>query len=118
MPTESLSLVRDGMKAEHLQLLSECYHRTRVIRDAPRPASWQTWAITEYDEQIKHGPRYGCGQWFGPRPDHQQKRLRRAINDLERGGLLTTWKRYGRRLSNIKLTELGEEIAVSLLRGD
>ena len=42
-------------------------------------------------------------------------RLRRAINDLERGGLLTTWKRYGRHLSNIKLTELGEEIAVFTL---
>ena len=118
MPTNALAPHRTGMKPEHTELLAECYHRTRTLSAAPRPPSWQSWAIAEYDEQIEHGPRYGCGQWFGPRPEHQRMRLRRAINDLERGGLLTTWKRYGRRLSNIKLTELGEEIAVSLLRGD
>ena len=100
-----------GMKPEHLGVLVECYRRMRELADAPRPEGWQTWLVGDYDEQVEHGPKYACGGWFGPTPEHQRMRYRRAIDYLEQIGLLITWRRWGRRLSHIRLTKQGEVVA-------
>jgi hypothetical protein len=114
MATVLLSKQTTGMKPEHAQILVECRQRMDELSSTNRPPDWQVWATDEYDEQIEHGPRYGAGEWFGPLLDHERMRLRRAIDDLQRGGLLVTWRRYGRRLSNIKLTPKGREVAKQL----
>jgi len=88
------------------------------LTQQPRPREWEVWNIDAFDEQIEHGPRYGCGAWFDITADHERMRLRRAIVDLERGGLLVTWKRWGRRLSNIRLTGTGMAVAKELMSAD
>lgn len=103
------------MKPEHARLLLECSRRMCELASTPRPEDWQTWLVDEYDEQVEHGPRYGCGEWFGPHPEHQRMRYRRAIDELERGGLLITWRRWGRRLSNLRLTRKGKALVTMLL---
>ena len=104
------------MKPEHREVLIECLRRMREHAATPRPADWLVWSTERYDEQTEHGPKYGCGEWFGVTADHERMRLRRAIDDLELGGLLVTWRRWGRRLSHIKLTPQGEEIAQQLIQ--
>lgn len=102
------------MKNEHRQILMECHRRMQALAAGPRPPAWQRWDCERHDEQLENGPHYGCGQWFGDVPEHERQRLRRAIDDLERGGLLTTWSAYGRRLTSIKLTAEGERIVAEL----
>ena len=103
------------MKPEHKAILTECYRRMREHKQTPRPPKWRTWNRRPYDEVTAHGPEYGCGGWFGDVPEHQRMRYRRAIADLERGCLLVTWSRWGRRLSHIRLTPEGENVARELL---
>jgi hypothetical protein len=103
-----------AMKPEYRLILVECLRRMREHAATPRPAAWLLWSNDRYDEETEHGPRYGCGEWFGVTADHERMRLRRAIDDLERGGLLVTWRRWGRRLSHIRLTNQGEVIAQPL----
>jgi hypothetical protein len=55
-------------------------------------------------------PRYAASNWFGSVAEYERMRFLRAIADLERGGLLETWKRCGRRLSNFKLSDAGTEL--------
>ena len=107
-----------NLRSEHIRVLVECLSRMDQLAQQHRPREWEVWAIDEYDEQIAFGPRYGCGAWFGVTADHKRMRLRRAICDLERGGLLVTWKRRGRRLTNIQLTELGKSVSSSLIGAD
>jgi len=102
------------MKTEHEAILVECYRRMQEHKRTPRPPEWRWWDREPYDEVTAHGPEYGCGEWFGDVPEHQRMRYRRAIADLERGGLLETWCRWGRRLSHIKLTATGREVAEGL----
>ena len=91
----SMEKQTSNMKPEQVRLLLECARRMQELANTPRPEDWQVWLVYEYDEQIEHGPRYGCGEWFGPVPEHQRMRYRRAIDELERGGLLVTWFGFG-----------------------
>ena len=104
------------MKNEHEKILIECFVRMRVLEKTPRPPDWKVWECDEYDELQVHGPAYAVGAWFPGVPNHERMRYRRAIDDLERAGLLFAFKRWGRRLSNVKLTEAGEKIARKLLK--
>jgi hypothetical protein len=98
-------------KPEHVEILKECLRRMQEHAQTPRPPEWKWWERRPYDEITTHGPEYGCGEWFGNVPECQRMRYRRAIADLERGGLLVTWSRGGRRLSHIRLTPMGEKVA-------
>ena len=102
------------MKPEHARILSECFRRTREHAATPRPPQWQHWKTGPHDEQTEFGPQYAAGEWIGDIPEHERQRLRRAIADLERGGLITTHRRWGRRLSHIQLTAEGASVAASL----
>lgn len=102
------------MKTELEAILVECYRRMQEHTEMSRPPEWRWWDREPYDDITAHGPEYGCGAWFGDVPEHQRMRYRRAIADLERGGLLKTWCRWGRRLSHIKLTATGCDIAEGL----
>jgi len=53
------------MKKEHIRILVECHRRSKELADKPRPYGYD-WRATDYDEQVEHGPAYGCGKWFGP----------------------------------------------------
>ncbi len=80
----------------------------------PEPAAW--WLVMERAEQRAHGFRYQPTEWFGPElPERIRKRCRRAIDRLEADGLLITWRKYGGRMSHLKLTPAGERLAVELL---
>jgi hypothetical protein len=103
------------MKAEHKRILTECLQRMAEHAAAPRPGAWQTWSRETFDAETVHGPRYSSGEWFGPLKEHERMRYRRALADLERDGYLTTWCRWGRRLSHVKLTAEGERVARALL---
>ncbi len=96
-------------RPEYRQLLNELYIRTRVLQTSPPPPAWQTWLRSEWDEQLEHGPRYSSGDWFGVTESepHLQMRYRRAIKQLADAKLLVIWRRFGRRLTNIKLTTAG-----------
>ncbi len=104
-------------RPEYREVLTELFSRTRALRDTPPPAPWQTWLRPEWDEQLEHGPRYSSGDWFGVSESepHLQMRYRRAIQQLEKAKLLVVWRKFGRRLSHIKLTPAGLAAAVRLL---
>jgi len=103
------------VKPESRQILIECLRRQNAIADSPVPPGWKWWANEARSEQLEFGPRYASGDWFGDVEEHIRVRLRRAIDSLEKGGLLTTHRKHERRLSHIKLTPAGEELAKSLL---
>ena len=103
------------MKAEQEAMLTEALRRQRRHAHAPRPPAWRWWDREPFDDVTRHGPEYRCGGWFGEVPEHQRMRYRRAIADLEREGLLSTWARWGRRLSHLRLTPAGERLARELL---
>jgi hypothetical protein len=70
----------------------------------------------ERAEQRARGFQYRPVEWFGPLlPGRIRKRCRRAIDRLEAVGLLVTWRKYGGRLTHLKLTPEGERLAVELL---
>ena len=104
------------MKTESRQILIECLKRQTAIAASPEPPAWRWWAVQDRDEELEFGPRYASGGWFGGVEEHIRVRLRRAIDSLEKGGLLTTNRKHERRLSHIKLTEAGEELAKSFFQ--
>jgi len=103
------------VKPEHEAILVEALRRTSRHARARRPPVWQTWAREIFDAVSAHGPEYHPSRWFGLLHEHEVKRYRRAIADLEREGLLSTWARWGRRLSHLRLTSEGEKVARELL---
>jgi hypothetical protein len=105
------------MKPEHERLLLTVLARQQAHAETPRPPAWQGSSRDTHDELTAHGPHYAAGEWWGQIPEHQRMRYRRAIDDLERDGYLETWARWGRKLSNIKLTAEGEKAARRLLVG-
>jgi hypothetical protein len=102
------------MKTEHEEVLTATWHRMCLLSITERPDDWKTREVQFYDEMLEHGPSYVVGLWFQGVPNHERMRLRRAIDDLEENGLLTTWRRYGRKLTNIRLTPAGEQVAEKL----
>jgi len=103
------------MKLECSQILIECLKRQNAIPASPEPPAWRWWDVRDRDEELEFGPRYASGGWFGGVEEHIRVRLRRAIDSLEKGGLLTTHRKHERRLSHIKLTPVGTALAKSLL---
>ena len=102
---------------EQRMILVECLRRQREHRKTPPPPKWQIWDRRGRDEQTRHGPRYGSGEWFGEMPEYQRMRFRRAVDALEAAGLIRTWRACGKRLTNIKLTAAGKTAAEEILAG-
>ena len=100
------------MNREHERILVECLRRTEE-NAAWEPPAWRQWDVLERLDQVEHGPRYGCGAWFGPVTEAQRMRYRRALDDLACDGLLTL-VRTGPRLTHVKLTEDGMHVAREL----
>jgi hypothetical protein len=105
----------NAMNDEHQEILMRCHLRMQALKCAKRPPSWRALENRDLDEQLEHGPEYAAGNWFGEIHNHERQRLLRAVSDLENGGLLVTYRRWGRRLSHIRLTAEGEKIAKKLL---
>ena len=93
-------------RAEHEGLLIECENRMVQLVKQGSPPAWKRWEVEDYQNQRNHGPRYGCGAWFGRMPAYRQMRYRRAINDLAEDGLLTVWNEFS-KLSHVQLTRKG-----------
>ena len=96
------------------RILLRCLEFQREIDTAEEPPSEEWWNRKELARLREHGPQYQLQQWFGTPPESVRQRLRRAISRLESSGLLTVHRPFGKRLSNIKLTDAGLEIASSL----
>jgi hypothetical protein len=105
----------ETMNDEHEQILMECWRQMDVHAKSERPPEWKSLDNQDYDETTKFGPAYAAGEWFGEIKNHTRQRLLRAISDLESGGLLVIHRKWGRRLSNIRLTPAGQKIAEELL---
>jgi hypothetical protein len=101
-------------RPEYNAVLLECLRREEALASAEAPPEWRWWDYEPYLEELEHGPNYSPTSWFGRLPDHERQRYLRAIERLERAGLLTTWRRRGRKLSNIKLTAVGRDVALQL----
>ncbi|MBA4104962.1 MAG: hypothetical protein C0485_04310 [Pirellula sp.] len=97
-------------------VLVQAYRRQQALLAAPEPAPSAWWIAMEIAEQRAHGFLYKPTEWFGPvLPERIVKRLRRAIDRLEADGLLVLWRKYGGRMTHLKLTPAGERLAVELL---
>jgi hypothetical protein len=97
-------------------VLVAAFRRQRDIALAPTPEPWRWWEVAERAEQLAHGPAYRPSEWFGlMTPDRILKRCRRAIARLESAGLIVTWRKYGGRLSHLKVTPAGERLAQALI---
>ena len=105
----------EKLKREHAALLVECLRRTLALEKGPPPAGfdgWFSWDRQKYLDQFDRGPAYSTEAWFGGLvTEAERMRSLRALRDLERAGLVRTWKRDGRRLTNVRLTDGGAELA-------
>jgi hypothetical protein len=98
----------------HRQLLVETFLRELLVAKLPPQVPGPTWdGLAELDrlEQLEHGARYSAGEWFGDIPNHRRQAALRCIRELEAAGLLSTWARWGKRLSHLRLTPAGRVLA-------
>jgi len=101
------------MNPNHARILKKCHELEQVISKS-KPKPWETWLFFDWQEETEHGPRYKVSEWFGQLPERHRVGLRRCIAALEKKGLLTTWRRWDDRLTNVKLTEAGRREAQKL----
>ncbi len=94
------------MNHQQTKILKKCYELEQSFSES-EPEKWETWLLRDWQEQVEHGPTYKVGEWFGPLPERDRVGYRRCIKKLEEQGLLTTWRRWGDRMTNVKLTEAG-----------
>ena len=102
------------MNTEQRAVLAECLKRQRAIEQFEPPENeWRWWVLDEIQTERENGPRYACGDWFAYETQRQRQRMRyrRAIETLERGGIVQTWKQHGRKLSHVQLTPAGRKLA-------
>src|SRR4051794_26828879 len=99
------------MTNEETKLIQRCAELTAEHAASKKPNHWEVWSLPEWEEIEQHGPRYLSGHWFGPMPEWQRMRYRRAVDVLEGKGLMTTHRRRGYKLTNVALTEAGREVA-------
>jgi len=92
------------------KILKRCYELQKTIAKS-EPEKWEAFWHQEWLDKMKHGPPYKIGDWFGPLPERDRVRYRRCVQALERQGLLTTWRRWGDRITNVKLTTAGKDFA-------
>jgi hypothetical protein len=64
-------------------------------------------AIEDRLEELEHGPAFTVWGWFGMRRPHAKSRYLRAVYGMRATGLLVVRKRWGRKLSAIRLTAAG-----------
>jgi hypothetical protein len=102
------------MKAEVERVLLVALQKQEALAREKRPPRWRPFSTEMYEEGRAHGPEYKCSTWFGEVPEHERLRLLRGVEALEREGLLVTWRRFGRRLSRVKLTAQGLKVARGL----
>ena len=103
-----------NIRLEHKEILTECENRMTQLTKQKQPPDWRCWEVEDYLTQREYGPKYGCGAWFGPMPERRRMRYRRAIDDLERDGLLKIWREFS-KLTSLKLTRKGRKMAKKLL---
>ena len=109
-----MTTAQDVNEGSHV--LVATYRRQLAIAAAAQPEPWRWWAVCEHVEQVTHGPAYRPAEWFGfLLPEHVRRRCRRAIDRLEAEGLIISWRKYGDRLTHLKLTPTGERLAIELL---
>jgi hypothetical protein len=96
------------VKPEETEILVRCHELQAAHRHVKRPHAVYKWERMLWDETREFGPIYLPSDWFGEIPNAIRQRYLRAIAALERAGLVTTWATYGRRLSRLKLTPVGE----------
>lgn len=105
------------MRPEDEAILLEAARRMADLDRQEPPPAWRIWDRQPFDEQRENGPEYRPFDWFGPHSEAERVRYLRAIRRLETAGLLVTHQRLGRRLSHVKLSPLGQEIAQRLIEG-
>ncbi|MDX1945242.1 MAG: hypothetical protein SFU86_07535 [Pirellulaceae bacterium] len=98
------------MNAIESSLLTTCLTRTDQLRANPF-TGWQDWLKREHAHQIAYGPRYAPAEWFGPLVNAERQRFLRAAYALQSRGLVTLTKSDGGKLTNVKLTPTGEDLA-------
>jgi hypothetical protein len=117
------------MKPEQIRVLIECYRRQQALL-APRQRrpAWGRYSKDRYrqagidldaEEQSVIGPRYSAFGWF---PDctteRQRQRYRRAVDGLVRNTGLLIGTKTGGRLTHLRLTPEGQEVARRRLAGE
>ncbi|QDT74433.1 hypothetical protein [Lacipirellula limnantheis] len=98
------------MKSEEQQILLRCRELTSLL-EASEPPAWQAWDHRDWEVEYEHGPRYLAGKWFGPQDERMRMRYRRAVDSLERAGLVTTHREWGGKLTHLALTAAGVDAA-------
>jgi len=98
------------MKPTEKKILRKCLELQQLNAES-KPEPWRTWSLDNWHEIQEHGPTYRISEWFGELPERDRVHYRRTIKALEKQGLLKTWRRWGDRMTNVKLTEAGETIA-------
>lgn len=98
----------------HQMILFACHVRQMAMKGRHGPPKWRTWARQSWDFARLNGPKYEPSEWFPGIDTAGQKRLLRAIHDLEAAGLLVTAAEW-ERLSHIRLTDAGAKEAERLL---
>ena len=102
------------MTPEKTAILTRCFELTKAL-ETSEPHPWEVWEHREWELESENGPRYLIGRWFGPLDERRRMRYRRAVDSLERDGLVKTHREWGVRLTHLALTEAGEAIARELL---
>lgn len=104
------------MSDEQRAVMLETLRRMRAIESFdPGDKFRHSWVIRDHENEVDYGPRYACGSWFDyDGSDRIRMRYLRAIQRLERAGVLTLWREHGRKMSHIRLTSAGRVLAEKL----
>ncbi len=95
-------------------ILTELLRRTYELVECESPMNG--WERHRYKLEVEFGPEFSIVRWFPEAgPDAVRMRYARALRDLEAAGLVQPWRKWGTKISHLKLTADGERIASELL---
>ena len=97
------------------RVLLAALERTRAFEAETPPPEWRRWDRDRYDEQAEMGPEYAAGAWYGDVTNADRQQLLRAVEGLERDGLVVRGSRYeGGKFTHLRLTDAGRAEAERL----
>lgn len=94
-------------------ILAELLRRTYELVECEMPLNG--WERHRYELEVEFGPEFSIVRWFDAGPDAVRMRYARALRDLEAAGLVQSWRKWGTKISHLKLTADGERVASELL---
>ncbi|QDU87195.1 hypothetical protein Pla175_05520 [Pirellulimonas nuda] len=101
------------MTPEQKRILVEMLCRTEALEAEPRLPLWAS-DYLEQTTELEHGPRVRPDFWGSNLTATEQRRFLRAAEQLADAGFLDAYRARGGRVTHLRLTDTGRDLAESL----